>query len=99
MSDVKALLFIINIYRNRSGGRCQAASGIIDSGEAFSWGSREGEAPPLLEARIASVMNSKTFMPLRLPDFVLPLNGYAETSFSSSFCSPSVIIPPFLYPE
>jgi len=98
MSDVKALLFIINIYRNRSGGRCQAASG-IDSGEAFSWGSREGEAPPLLEARIASVMNSKTFMPLRLPDFVLPLNRYAETSFSSSFCSPSVIIPPFLSPE
>ena len=41
----------------------QAARGIdsgIDSVEALSWGSREGEALPLLEARIASVMNSKT---------------------------------------
>jgi len=47
------------IFGKRSGGG-QAARG-VDSAEELSLGSRQGEELPLLEARIASVINSKTF--------------------------------------
>ena len=63
-STVLALLayfdiLTIPIFCKRSGGG-QAARG-VDSAEEPSLGSRQGEELPLLEARIASVINSKTF--------------------------------------
>jgi hypothetical protein len=51
--------FKVSLSVTVQGGGDQAASG-IDSGEAFSWGSREGGELPSLEARIASVINSRT---------------------------------------
>jgi hypothetical protein len=46
-------------FCKRSGGGQAARE--IESAEELSLGSTEGEALPLLDARIASVMNSKTF--------------------------------------
>jgi hypothetical protein len=55
--------------RKRLGG-CKAASG-IDSVEGLSWGSREGEALPFLEAWMLLSHSSRSFLRLfRLLDFV-----------------------------
>ena len=50
---------INNQFLRTQGG--QAASG-IDSVEGLSWGGREGEALPFLEAQIASVIDSQGYL-------------------------------------
>ncbi|GAL94999.1 MAG: hypothetical protein RLZZ339_1896 [Cyanobacteriota bacterium] len=72
------LIFIFVVFKlpkinvTVQGGGCQAASG-IDSVEGLSWGSREGEELPFLEAWILLSHSSRSFLRLfRLSDFVPP---------------------------